>query len=253
MNVDPLAYPYRGVPLKPMIVQFLIRKLFSGKLVERQVLIDEVLSAHLAAGGLKASAESPTDTFKKALANMKEKGEAENTVPGYWRIHPAPESDSHILAIPEDSLMESDKESSATKPGTEMTADVELGSGPGAIYVYYLPTYRLRAEERNEKSWPCKIGRTDRDPLSRILSQAATALPERPHISLILWTSQTNAWEASIHGALTVRGLQLEDTPGVEWFLTSPEEILELIKSIDPRLAAYRNAHPDNPLNPSII
>ncbi len=115
-------------------------------------------------------------------------------------------------------------------------ADVELGFGPSAVYAYYLPTYRLRAHDLGEKSWPCKIGRTDRDPLSRVSSQAATALPERPHIALIIRTSHPGAWEAAMHDVLTLRGLQIENSPGVEWFLTSPAEILELATAFDPSI-----------------
>lgn len=69
-----------------------------------------------------------------------------------------------------------------------------------AVYVYYLPTYRLRAKEQGEKAWPCKIGRTDGDPLSRVLSQAATALPERPRIAIIIRTSYPIPWETALHG-----------------------------------------------------
>ena len=114
-----------------------------------------------------------------------------------------------------------------------------MGAGPGAIYVYYLPTYRLRAQEQGERAWPCKIGRTDRDPLSRVLSQAATALPERPRIAIIIRTSYPSAWETALHGVLTLRGLQIENAPGVEWFLTSPEEILELVRAFDPKMSNH--------------
>jgi hypothetical protein len=89
-TADDAQYQYKGVPLTPAIAQFLIRKLFAGKLVERQIIVDEVLSAHLAGGGLKASAQNLTGTIKKALGDMKETGAAENVSVGYWRIHEGP-------------------------------------------------------------------------------------------------------------------------------------------------------------------
>src|SRR5207249_6721104 len=76
ITADDGTYPYNGVPLTPAIAQFLIRKLFAGKLVERQILVEEVLRAHLAVGGLKPSAQKTTDTIKKALGDMKESGVA---------------------------------------------------------------------------------------------------------------------------------------------------------------------------------
>lgn len=237
---DDANYPYEGIPLTGASAQFLIRKLFAGKLVERQILVDEVMRVHLASGGLKPSAQNVSAVFKNALYDMKESGAAENTSVGYWRIHQSQlagdigqteplesSSTSEMISAPELSV------------SPEPAADVEVGTGPGAIYVYYLPTYRLRAQEQGEKAWPCKIGRTDRDPLSRVLSQAATALPERPRIAIIIRTSYPSAWETALHGVLTLRGLQIESVPGVEWFLTSPEEILELVRAFDPKMSNH--------------
>ncbi len=239
---DDGTYPYNGVPLTPAIAQFLIRKLFAGKLVERQILVEEVLRAHLAVGGLKPSAQKPTDTIKKALGDMKERGVAENASLGYWRIHQSHRAEDGNATPAEPSLASIDVSKVESTASLEPAADVELGSGPGAIYVYYLPAYRLRAQDQGEKSWPCKIGRTDRDPLSHVLAQAATALPERPRIAIIIRTAQPGAWEAALHGVLTLRGLQIEESPGVEWFLTSPEEILNLAKLFDPKLTARTEA-----------
>ena len=114
-------------------------------------------------------------------------------------------------------------------------AEVTLGSGLGSVYVYYLPTYRMRAEERSEHSWQCKIGRTEGSALDRVLSQAATALPEKPFLAIVLRTKYPRALEAALHAVLTLRGLRIEDAPGSEWFLTSPGEVIALAKLFDPR------------------
>ena len=90
---------------------------------------------------------------------------------------------------------------------------------------------------------PCKIGRTDRDPVARVLAQAATALPERPHIALVIRTSFALAWEAALHGVLTLRGRRIEDAPGAEWFLTSPDEVYELAVLFDPSLSQDASAN----------
>jgi hypothetical protein len=125
---------------------------------------------------------------------------------------------------------------------SEPAADRILGTGSASVYLYYLPVYRLRAEEQGKKFWPCKIGRTDRDPVARVLAQAATALPERPHIGLVIRTSNALAWEAAFHAVLTLRGRRIEDAPGSEWFLTSPDEVYELANLFDPDLALDRDA-----------
>lgn len=241
LKPDDANYQYKGIPLTAAIAQDLINKLFAGKLVERQILAEEVMRVHLAGGGLKSSAQNIMDgVFRRALGYMKENGAAENTSLGYWRIHQSqPDGDGNSTASVEPfAPTESLPLASELAVSLEPVADVEVGTGPGAIYVYYLPTYRLRAQEQGEKAWPCKIGRTDRDPLSRVLSQAATALPEWPRIAIIIRTSHPGAWEAALHGVLTLRGLQIEDVPGIEWFLTSPEEILDLVKVFDPKMSA---------------
>jgi hypothetical protein len=230
-------YQYEGIPLTAAIAQVLIRKLFAGKLVERQILVDEVMRVHLAGGGLKSSAQDVNSSvFKKALGDMKESGAAENTSVGYWRIHQSLLAEDNGSTLPAESFLTPETSAPELSVSLEPVADVEVGTGTGAIYVYYLPTYRLRAQEQGEKAWPCKIGRTDRDPLSRVLSQAATALPERPRVAIIIRTSHPSAWESALHGVLTLRGLQIKNVPGVEWFLTSPKEILDLVKVFDPKM-----------------
>jgi Meiotically up-regulated gene 113 len=238
ITMNNTSYSYKGVPLTPGIAQFLIRKLFADKLVQRQVIVDEVLRAHLAGGGLKASTQDLSATFKRALAAMRENGSAENSSIGYWRILPSSSLEDGASAALEVSPLINEASNPEEFVTVVPAADIELGFGPSAVYVYYLPTYRLRAQDLGEKSWPCKIGRTDRDPLSRVLSQAATALPERPHIALIIRTRHPGAWEAAIHGVLTLRGLQIENSPGVEWFLTSPAEILQLATVFDPAISS---------------
>ena|GEM_PF-791404 len=228
-------YPHRGVPLTPAVAQVLIRNLFSGQLIARQVIVDEVLRLHLARGGIRGGAQI-THTIKKALALMKGNGLAENAAVGYWRIHTHSLEADQNLSIEQEEV-EGEVFRSDQPIAPEPAADVELGLGSGAVYLYYLPTYRLHAQDRGETAWPCKIGRTDRDPLERILAQASTALPERPRIALVIRTFNPSAWESAFHSVLTLRGLKIENSPGMEWFLTSPEEVLSLAAVFDPSLS----------------
>jgi hypothetical protein len=66
------------------------------------------------------------------------------------------------------------------------------------------------------------------------LSQAATALPERPFVAVVFRTKYSAALEAAFHSVFTLRGLAVQDAPGAEWFLTSPDEVIALAKIFDP-------------------
>jgi hypothetical protein len=234
-------YQFRGQPPTPAVVGALILELFQGKLTERKALADEVLRVHLARGGAKPRAQFES-SFRKALLTMKDAGLAENPSQGYWHIHTR---DGQLVPASEQtnpSITEADCDTAASSERgkvseIESVADTVLGQGRGAIYLYYLPAYRLRAEERGEKNWPCKIGRTDHDPPTRVLSQAGTALPERPHLAIVVRTDYPSAWEAALHGVLTLRGLRIDDLPGSEWFLTSPSEVLTLVHAFYPQFA----------------
>jgi len=65
-----------------------------------------------------------------------------------------------------------------------------------------------------------------------VLSQSSTALPEYPKIARLFRTSDGSALEAAIHAILALRGREVEDSPGSEWFLTSPEEVDEIVQFI---------------------
>lgn len=222
-NVKSL-YPYKGVPLTPAIIEDLIKQLFTGRLVGRQTIVDEVVRHHENYGGLKADVQDITSSVKRALSNLKERKLAENPSTGYWKIGELSIMDNSISDIVE----QHDEIIKTTQP----IADKEIGNGSSAVYLYYLPMYRHTAEQNNEASWFCKIGKTDRDPLQRILTQASTALPEKPHIALIIRTDLPTQLESAIHSILTLRGKKIDSSPGSEWFLTSPVEVETIFLNI---------------------
>jgi hypothetical protein len=214
-------YKYKNIPLSPNIIEELTIELFSGRLITRQEIVDEVSKHHNKNGGINSNAIDLSRTFKTALSKLKEKKIVTNPSHGYWKIGEV----SLPLPYIEDIVDFDTKQ-------IDLIADKIIGEGRGSIYMYYLPMYRLKAESENESIWHCKIGKTDRDPLSRVLSQAATALPEKPHIALIFKTNYPSEFEGAIHRILTIRGRRLDTSPGSEWFLTSPDEIEKIIGSI---------------------
>jgi hypothetical protein len=224
MNFDErdFNYPYVGVPLTPSIIEDLVTDIFAGKIVSRAILVDELVKHHLKNGGAKGKAQDVSSVIKKALANLKRKGKAENPSVGHWRIG-------------EISMMDKSDETQIPKLTTmsdDQIADSVLGEGGSVVYLYYLPTYRQIAVGNNENAWYCKIGKTDRDPLIRIMNQVATALPEKPHIALLIRTNMPNQLEVAIHSILTLRGRKIDSSPGSEWFLTNPSEVQEIYKMI---------------------
>ena len=85
---------------------------------------------------------------------------------------------------------------------------------------------------QGKSSWECKIGRTDVDPISRIISQAGTCYPELPHIALIINCDDSNLLEKTLHDILKLKKRWLSNSPGKEWFITSPEEVEQIYVSL---------------------
>lgn len=219
------SYQYQGLPLSPAIAEALILELFPGKTLRRHEIVDAVISAHSERGGISASANDVPRTIKKALETLREKGSAVNPSQGFWRVLGQPDQDPPAEAEP--------------LPASEVRglgAEISYGEGAGAVYVYYLPPYEVIAKDKGHEFWLCKIGRTERDPSLRILSQAGTALPEAPRISRLISTDMPVAVEAALHSILKLRGRHSKDSPGNEWFLTNPDEIDEICAFIGIRV-----------------
>lgn len=216
------------------MIEELVLELFSGRLALRQSIVDQVLQTHLARGGTNPVVQDFPRSVKKALSALKERGLADNPSFGYWKIDGGNSANEPVESVvdPNSSGAKAETFECVEMPQPEAIADRVIGVGNSAVYLYYLPVYRLLAEHNHQKVWPCKIGRTDRDPKLRILAQAATALPERPHIALVVRTQTPIPLEAAIHNILTFRGRNIDNSPGSEWFLTSPEEVTEIVSFI---------------------
>lgn len=246
---DDSPYHSKGLPLKPEIVQKLIVELFSGQMITRQTIIDEIPRVHIARGGKPNLSSNLTGTIKSALTKLKRKGLVQSLAYGYWRVASL-DNAVEIQELIEVEEIDDSYESESIEeldPQTEIlsSVDVIIGVGDSAVYLYYLPIYRIMAENSGESIWQCKIGRTDRDPLDRILAQAGTALPEKPHLALIVKTEHPLYMENALHSVLKLRGQHIKNSPGSEWFLTSPDEVLALVKFFDPTLSDNESTNTD--------
>lgn len=208
-------YEYFKKPLTPKIAQYLIIELFTGQTVQKQEMMRIVVETHLKRGGLESRARF-NNPVTLALYNMKREGHADNPNPGdgHWFIPSSPQDDESV-------------DSEETTLGSERT----IGSGKGAVYLYYFPAYKRLAELESETVWSCKIGKARYDAINRIRSQTRTALPEYPEVGLIIKTDELSLMERTIQNILRLQGKHKPDAPGTEWFLTSPSEVEQIYEN----------------------
>ena len=214
-----MDYKYRGLELTPSIFSELLIQFFDGKQFSRQEAVKTVTEYHSENGGI-LNKTSYLQVFKKASQSLKNEG-IENVGYGMWRLLHKEKEVNEILVRSSD--IDSD---------INITADKELGQGDRAVYVYYYDSYKELSILKGKRNWECKIGRTDVDPIGRIYNQAGTCYPEFPHIGLIIHCEDSALLEKTIHDILKLRDRWLSDSPGREWFITSPQEIEKIYDSI---------------------
>lgn len=200
------TYRYEGVPLTPTVMAGLITELApEGVPVTRAELLRLATEHHESGGGLPTRGSS-VSTVKKALQQLQEAGRAEQlAVRGYWRI-----------------------KGDALEVGVDHP--IEEGEGDQTLYVYFFPAYRDQAAHLGRKEWPVKIGMTASESASRIRDQIGTAMPEKPMVGLLYRTDDAAGLERLVHSTLKARGKHLTGAPGKEWFMSSVQEIRDIIE-----------------------
>lgn len=209
-------YKYRNCKLTPTVFKELMIQLFDGKQFERREVVSRVVEYHKLHGG-EIENKNYVAVFKKASSYLRESGLTHKGY-GTWALtYKVPEVREIVSSTAEDDAI---------------IADEEIGVGNKCVYVYYFETYRLFAEMRGKEEWPCKIGRTDVDPLQRILGQSQTCYPEKPHVALYMRCDDSATLEDAIQRVLTARGKAVSDAPGKEWFYTSPDKVRDIYNFI---------------------
>lgn len=215
------SYEFSGLSLTPTIFGKLLITLFDGKRFNRHAAISEVVGYHRANGGIVKKGHNPINVFKKATLDLRKKDIGlVNKGQGLWELH-----------YHEPELVEVVTDSSEVDE-VMYSVDEILGTGSNAVYVYYYDAYCELARVKGEVLWPCKIGRTDCDPIQRIIGQAGTCYPELPHVALIIYCDDSNVLETAFHNIMKVKGRWMADAPGKEWFMTSPDEIKAIYTSV---------------------
>ena len=205
-------YKYQGVKLTPQVFKDLLILLFDGKQFDRQTAVSMVTKYHQEHGGLLADGNF-VSVFKKASQTLKDNG-ITNVGYGTWKLN---------YKQCETVLVESQKHTEIT-----YSIDKELGVGNSSVYVYYYDSYKDLAILKGLQSWQCKVGRSDVEPLQRIIGQAGTCYPEFPHVALVIYCDDSAQMETALHAILKLQKKHIESAPGTEWFMTSPEEIEKL-------------------------
>lgn len=207
---------YRGLKLTPNVFADILIELYDGKQFERQDAIASVKKCFTEQGGILEN-RNYIDTFKKASQKLKDKGIVNNGY-GIWTLNYQLKDVEVVVQKETDSKT--------------YCVDKEIGSGNSSVYVYYYDAYKALADIKGQSVWECKIGRTDREPIQRIINQVGTCYPETPHIALIIYCEDSAKLETAIHSILKFKNRWIKDAPGDEWFMTSPEEIETIYFSI---------------------
>jgi hypothetical protein len=110
--------------------------------------------------------------------------------------------------------------------------------------LYFNPNDRRLAELEGRDVWECKIGRTgSRDAIQRILGQGIrTALSRLPTVGLILRTEDSAVLESAMYSSLRLVSAEVTDSPGNEWFVTSPTRVEAWYASFQNALAAIETS-----------
>ena len=208
-------YKYLNIELTPGIFKELLIEKFDGKQFKRADAIKYITQYHMNNGGLCEKNEY-VSVFKKASIMLRENGMT-NLGYGVWKLN-YQKKETVVYQIKSDLK--------------KITADEEYGHGNNAVYMYYYDAYRELAGLKGQMYFPCKIGRTDKDSLQRIIGQSGTSYPEKPHVALIFYCDNSVYLENAFHNILKIKKRWIKNAPGVEWFNTNVEEIKEIYNSI---------------------
>jgi hypothetical protein len=214
---------YEGLRLTPSIAMEHIERLLwsNSRLFPRKEILETVASAHARLGG--APATDLKESIKSALANLVESGRIVRRAVGFY---------SRPNAGAETTTGRTDLLEARERPDDDAPDDLlierSIGEGSELVYVYFNHAERRLAELEGRDCWPCKVGFTARDLRTRINAQGAgTSMHRYPCFGLVIRSDDACSLERSLHHALAAANCRIEGPFGNEWFLTSPDRIVE--------------------------
>ncbi|MGA9752854.1 MAG: GIY-YIG nuclease family protein [Acidobacteriota bacterium] len=230
-----------GLPFTRPVVRRITEELFRERSQWKSgELVDRIAQIHHQRGGSLAT--DPGVMVRRVLQDLKHDGLVTTPGHGWWRWTTAAQEERPVA----------DEEAvGASSPVEDEAADVleptirvekEVGAGAECVYLYFNPNDRRLAELEGRDVWECKIGRTgSADAANRILGQGIkTALSRLPTVGLLIRTDDSAALENALHSSLRLVGAEVPDSPGNEWFVTSPARIEAWQESFQKSLAVVR-------------
>ncbi|WP_285649439.1 GIY-YIG nuclease family protein [Actinomycetospora sp. NBRC 106375] len=214
--------------------QFIVQYLESHGPSKRGDFINAAETEWRAVSGRRLSVNL-TSAVKKALSDLtKQDIVRPSGVHGIWvltRDQHETGADDRDMELPGGDGSDAPQADCGDPGSLTVVVEKELGVGSHLVYSFYLDTYRVAAEAKSENRWPIKIGMTTGQ-LDKRMETHRTALPEVPRIPLVIRHENAALLERVVYGALMLRGRGLDGVVGSEWFLTTPEEIEEIYRSV---------------------
>jgi len=218
-----------GLPFARPIVRQLTEQLFREQSQWRTgELVDRIVQLHRARGG--APVAKPGSTVGRVLQDLRAEGAVAAPGHGWWRwigVATGGQQTIEIAPLHLDANAAMDELIEDSELESTIRIEKEIGAGSECVYLYFNPNDRRLADLEGRDIWECKIGRTSSDdPINRVLRQGIrTALSRLPTVGLVLRTQDSAALENALHSSLRLVGAELPDSPGNEWFQTSPARV----------------------------
>jgi hypothetical protein len=225
-QADDSAEP--GLPfVRPVVRQLTEELLRDQSQWKTAALVERIVQLHRTRGG--GPVKNPAMMVRRVLQDLRAEGAVIAPGHGWWRWTVGL-TDSETAANSSPNL-----DTSASMEGVvedielerSVQIEKEVGAGSECVYLYFNPNDRRLAELEGRDTWECKIGRTGTgDAIARVLGQGiTTALSRLPTVGLILRTDDSAALERALHSALRLAGATVPESPGSEWFRTSPTRV----------------------------
>jgi hypothetical protein len=122
-------------------------------------------------------------------------------------------------------IVESDENAEALIQELKLSVDVErvrhFGQGEEFVYAYGYDCAPDRV----------KLGSCVGDVVARVAAQISTGTPDKPVLLLKIATHDCRALERALHAVFRLKGKQIVGA-GAEWFLVSPDEVVEAYQRV---------------------
>lgn len=227
-------YSYHGIPLIPSIAKEFLLEYYTGDTFTRKEASEFISETHIERGGLPENYATVGALVKQSLQVLRRNGQAEYISHGNpqgrgrWRIFDENEiSEQNTLF---DDIDDEDDESDIVLE--QQDTYKTIGTGDESVYMYYFSSDKELAELKGNNVYPCKIGKSNGDPVNRIMAQLGTSNHEMPILAFVMQTDSSSVLENVLQGILRLQNKMISGGVGKEWFMTSPEQIEDIYKLI---------------------